>query len=343
MKYNLKDTEVIVTNFKKRLSGVSTTIIQLVPKQKEQKIKINILGFKLPGQLPFISAFALKDLWKKPAKRSFYILHTRRHIEMIFGIILRDFFKAKIKLIFTAAAQRKQKKFTYSLMSKMDQLIAVNPKISPYLKTPHKIIPHGIDTEKFKPGVSSFTFNHNYVIGCLGRIRFTKGTHIFIEAMINLLPEFKDWIAIFAGRITPENKLYANNLFAKIRKANLQKRILFLGEVDNSDIYKSLNLYVSPSLNEGFGLTPLEAMSSGIPAIAGDTGIYSEAINKYCGKIVKPLTNINLINTIKPFFENPQQLVKMGEYARQNIINNYSLEKEAFALNQLYENLFNKL
>lgn len=341
MKRNLNDTEIIATNFKKRLSGVSTTITQLLPAQIAQNVKIKLLGFGLPNKLPYISCIALKDLWKKPINRPFYILHTRRHIEMIFGVILRDLLKANIKLVFTAAAQRQQKKISYYLMRKMDRLISVNPKISTFLKIPHKVIMHGIDTEKFKPGLSNLNIESEHIIGCLGRIRFNKGTHLFIEAMIELLPQFKDWKAIFGGLITPKNKLYAHKIFDKIKKANLEHRILYIGEVDSSAIYKKLDLYVSPSLNEGFGLTPLEAMSSEVPVITGNTGIYSQVINENFGKIVEPLTIQNLTEAIKPYFENPNKLKIMGRNARKHIVENYSLKNEALALKELYEDLFN--
>lgn len=351
MKYNLDDTEIIATNFKKRLSGVTSSVIQLLPAMRKHNIKVSALGFGLPMYLPFISFFALKNLWTAPKNRDFYILHARRHSEMIFGIILRNIFKAKLKLVFTAAAQRKQKPFTYFLMSKMDRLIAANHKISKFLKSPNIVIMHGIDAERFKPGKSSLNIANSddskYIIGCCGRIRFSKGTDIFIDSVIELLPEFKDWIAVFAGRITPKNRLYADKIFTKIKQANLQHRILYLGELSNdagdNDInflYKKLSLYVAPSRNEGFGLTPLEAMASGIPCIATDTGSYAEIITPNCGRIVKDISAKNLSLAMKYFFQHPEKLKNMGIEARKHIIANYTLNHEVIQLQKLYEDLF---
>lgn len=349
MNYNLNDTEIIATNFKRRLSGVSSSIIQLTPKLQQLGVKIKVLGFGLPKHLPFVSFLALFSLWKAPKGRPFYILHVRRHTEMIFGIILRDILRAKIKIIFTAAAQRKQQKFSYYLMSKMDRLIAANQQISAYLKSPNVVIMHGIDTERFKPGPSplKISFATKYIIGCCGRIRFSKGTDIFIDSMIELLPRFKDWIAVFSGRITPENRSYATKIFNKINKNGLGDRILYLGEFSNhggdNDInflYKKLNLYVTPSRNEGFGLTALEAMSSAVPCIAGQTGSYAEVIGETYGKIVKDFNAKNLAIAIEPFFQNPKSLPSMGQLARQHIIDNYSLKHEATKLLEVYEDLF---
>ena len=326
MKYNLDDTEIIAPNFKKRLSGVTSSIIQLLPQMRKHNIKVSALGFGLPMYLPFISFFALKNLWTPPKNRDFYIFHARRHTEMIFGIILRDILKARLKLVFTAAAQRRQKRFTYYLMSKMDRLIAANDKISRFLKSPNISIMHGIDTERFKPGRSTLTIPNS---------------------MIELLPQFKDWIAVFSGRITPENKLYADKIFTKIKQANLQHRILYLGELSNQGIdndinflYKKLDLYIAPPRNEGFGLTPLEAMSSGVPCITSDTGSYAEIITSNCGRIVKNINAKNLSIEIKYFFQHPEKLKQMGIEARKHIMSNYSLSKEIAQLQKLYEELF---
>ena len=349
MKYNLDDTEIIAPNFKKRLSGVTSSIIQLLPQMRKHNIKVSALGFGLPMYLPFISFFALKNLWTPPKNRDFYIFHARRHTEMIFGIILRDILKARLKLVFTAAAQRRQKRFTYYLMSKMDRLIAANDKISRFLKSPNISIMHGIDTERFKPGRSTLTIPNStkYIIGCCGRVRFSKGTDIFVDSMIELLPQFKYWIAVFSGRITPENKLYADKIFTKIKQANLQHRILYLGELSNQGIdndinflYKKLDLYIAPPRNEGFGLTPLEAMSSGVPCITSDTGSYAEIITSNCGRIVKNINAKNLSIEIKYFFQHPEKLKQMGIEARKHIMSNYSLSKEIAQLQKLYEELF---
>ena len=82
--------------------------------------------------------------------------------------------------------------------------------------------------------------------------------------MIALLPEFPDWTAIVTGRVTAENRDFANDLERRVHEAGLSERIRFLGEVpDIRPWYRRLSLYVAPSRNEGFGLTPLEAMASG--------------------------------------------------------------------------------
>ena len=66
-------------------------------------------------------------------------------------------------------------------------------------------------------------------MGCFGRIRHQKGTDLFVDAMIALLPQFPDWTAVITGRVTPEHRGFADELKKKVDAAGLSDRIVFLG------------------------------------------------------------------------------------------------------------------
>ncbi len=66
-----------------------------------------------------------------------------------------------------------------------------------------------------------------------------------------------------------------------IRDAGLDSQVVLTGRVSDDDldaIYRSARLFVHPSLEEGFGLPPLEAMARGIPTIATDGGSLGEVL-----------------------------------------------------------------
>ena len=142
---------------------------------------------------------------------------------------------------------------------------------------------HGVDLEKFHPAqVAEDAFSASGLpgrraIGCFGRIRHQKGTDLFVDAMIALLPDFPDWTAMVTGRVTAEHQPFAGDLQRRVAAAGLADRIVFLGEVPDIKLwYRRVSLYVAPSRNEGFGLTPLEAMASGSPVVASDAGAYAD-------------------------------------------------------------------
>jgi len=345
----LSAVEIIAPNFKKRLSGVTSTIIQLIPQQQAAGVRIAGLSPKggLPAAIPAIRFRDLAGLWRAPAGRRFRIWHARRNVEMLAGIFMRDVLRMKLRLIFTSAAQRQHRPFTKWLIRRMDRVIATCARSAAYLQVPNQVIRHGVDIAAFHPpreAADEFAaagLPGKYAIGCFGRVRYSKGTDVFVAAMIKLLPHYPDWTAIIAGRTTPEHKAFADELKQQIRAAGLEKRILFLGEVPSvKQWYRRLTLYVAPSRNEGFGLTPLEAFASQTAVVASDAGAYPELIADGTGESVPAGDAAALSAAIEPYLADPQKTQAAGKQALAYVRQNFPLAKEAAAINAVYEELF---
>ena len=347
MRVPLEDTEIIAPNFKKRLSGVTSTIVQLIPLQRKKGLRISTLGPGLPDTLPSIGFGSLFGLWKKPENRPFRIWHARRNVEMIAGIFMRDILRMKLRLIFTSAAQRHHKPFTKWLIRHMDKVIATSARSGAFLEVPYQVIMHGIDLERFTPPAvaddtyAATKFPGKFAIGCFGRVRHQKGTDLFVDAMISLLPNYPDWTAIITGRTTAEHQEFEQKLRQKIEKAGLKDRILILGEVDDIRVwYRRITLYVAPSRNEGFGLTPLEAMASKTAVVASDAGAYRELVSEGTGTVVPADDGAQLTAAIEPYLADPAMTMAAGEKALQYVRANFPLDKEASAIGEVYQALF---
>ena len=65
-----------------------------------------------------------------------------------------------------------------------------------------------------------------YAVGCFGRVRHQKGTDLFVDAMIALLPQFPDWTAVITGRVTAGTQAFADELEDSIDAAGLSDRIV---------------------------------------------------------------------------------------------------------------------
>ena len=200
---------------------------------------------------------------------------------MLAGIVLRDVLRMPLKLVFTSAAQRHHTGWTRFLIGRMDRVIATSTRSAAYLKVPARVVMHGIDLDRFRPdgpmpaGEPAASLAGRKIVGCSGRIRHQKGTDVFVEAMIALLPRHPDWTAVITGRTTAEHADFARMLRDKVAEAGLADRILLAGEVDDiAAWFRRFDLYVAPPRNEGFGLTPLEAMASGTPVVASDAGAF---------------------------------------------------------------------
>ncbi|ANK86618.1 lipopolysaccharide core biosynthesis mannosyltransferase LpcC [Rhizobium sp. N1314] len=343
----MRDVEIIAPNFKRRLSGVTSTIVQLIPCQIRLGMRIATLGPGLPEGLAKLRWSQLPGLWRRPARRRHRVWHARRNNEMAVGILLRHLLRMPLKLIFTSAAQRRHTAYTKWLIRRMDAVIATSDRSGSFLEVPHTVIQHGVDLSLFHPpetaddGIAATGLPGRYLVGCFGRVRHQKGTDLFVQAMIELLPQHPEWTAVVSGRVTAEHVGFGEKLKADVAAAGLADRILFLGEVPDIKVwYRRLMLYVAPSRNEGFGLTPLEAMASRTAVVASDAGAYAELIvNGETGAVVPAGDGEALTRAIAPYIADPALAIAHGENALRHVRANFALEKEANAIGAVYDRL----
>jgi mannosyltransferase len=344
---DMDQVEVIAPNLKRRLSGVTSTIIQLVPLQA-RTLGIATLGPGLPDHLPRMRWWQVFALMKLPASGRKRIWHARRNTEMVAGLILKTILRAPLKLVFTSAAQRDHRPFTKWLIRQMDAVIATSARSGGFLEVPHTVIMHGVDLEEFHPAredadmFAASGLPGKYAVGCFGRVRHQKGTDLFVDAMIGLLPLHPDWTAVVAGRVTAEQKAFGDELESRVAEAGLSGRILFLGEVpDIKPWYRRVSLYVAPSRNEGFGLTPLEAMASRTAVVASDAGAYAEMIVPgVTGAVMAAGDGNALTEAIRPYLADPALAEAHGANALAHVAERFPLQREAESIGRVYDQVW---
>jgi mannosyltransferase len=344
---DIADIEVVATNFNWRQSGGTTVVVQLVPEQA-RTLKIAALGFDLPPSVPRIRWRSVFGLLGRPRGRAVRIWHCRRNNEMIVGLFLRDVLRAPLRVIFNSAGQRRHKPFTRWMLRRVDAVIATSERSGSYLEVPHTIVPHGTDMSAFRPprnAEDSFAASGlpgRYAIGCSGRIRHQKGTDLFVEAMIRLLPKYPDWTAIITGRTTADNQAFERGLKQKVREAGLAERVVFLGDVDDIALwYRRMTLFVAPSRNEGFGLTPLEAMASRTAVVTSDAGSYPSMVRAGVNGAMVPAGDLDaLTRAVEPYLKDPAMVEAHGRNALEFVSRNFSLAAEAGAIRKVYERIW---
>ncbi len=342
---DLRDVRVLAPNFKRRLSGVTSTIIQLVPIQNRLGQKVAVIGPGLPSSLPYIRFRDLWRLWQNGPEGKPRVWHARRNIEMLPAIILRDILRMKLKIVFTSASQRKHSGWTKFLITKMDAVIATSNKTASYLDCPSTVVMHGIDTDRFSPSADKsaaktalgLNSEQNF-IGCFGRVRHQKGTDLFVDTMIAVLPSRPQWSAIVAGRATGPHVEFENGLKEKVRAADLSERILFVGEHTNiNEWHRALDLFIAPQRWEGFGLTPLEAMATGVPVIATDVGAFPElVVADQTGEVIPRDDLTAMTSAAARWMDNLNKLAQAAPRAQAHAAQHFTIEGEAEALERVY-------
>ncbi|WP_299962801.1 glycosyltransferase family 4 protein [uncultured Roseobacter sp.] len=344
----LREIEVIAPNFKRRHSGVTSTVIRLVPLQARD-IAITACAPDLPPEVPNVPPSRLLRMSRNGPKGP-RVWHARRNVEMIAGLALRALAGKRLRLLFTSAAQRRHSGLTRWLIRQMDAVIATSSKSASYLERGATVIRHGIDCGLFAPVPDRASLRAELelprdgpLIGCFGRIRPQKGNDLFVEAMIAVMADHPTAKALMMGRATGEHAAFLQGLKDRVEAAGLSDRILFRDEVPIADVprhFQALDLYVAPQRWEGFGLTPLEAMACGAPVVATKVGAFEELIVAGdTGHLVEIEDTATITARVSDLLADPARLNEMALLSRQNVLDNFRIEQEAAAIIAIYRQL----
>ena len=340
--------DVIAPNLKRRYSGVSSTVFRLVPVQAK-KIAIATTGPVLPDDAPQFPLSKLLSL-SRSGPSGYRVWHSRRNIEMLAGLVLKYVLRKRFKLVFTSAAQRRRGEYSRWLIRQMDAVVAASGKAKSYLGVPSTVVLHGIDIKDFAPPADRRALRAELgldqdalIVGCFGRIRSQKGTDLFVDAMIELLPRHPEAQGIIMGGVTREQQAFVDDLKARIDAAGLADRLRILPEDKGFTIapwFQASDNYVAPQRWEGFGLTPLEAMSCGVPVVATRVGAFEDlVVPDETGFLVPPEDIAQLVEATDKIMSDAALRQSMADASRRKVVDQHQIEHEADALIAIYQRL----
>ena len=179
--------------------------------------------------------------------------------------------------------------------------------------------------------------------GFVGRLVPYKGADILIEAASIFLTENQLRLEIVGDG--PQRKL----LEKLVDRLGVQAFVKFHGWLPHSETQKilgSCDVMLFPSIREFGGGVVVEAMSQGVPPIVADYGGPSELVDGLTGIKVPFGDRESLIqgfkNAIKMIVERPDNLVTLGDAARQKVISNLTWEAKAQQIGQVYAAVLRK-
>lgn len=173
-------------------------------------------------------------------------------------------------------------------MMAADKVIAVsdltrNIVINKYGIDPEKVVTvhnavdfSGRENVKVERGV------RDKVVTFLGRITFQKGPEYFIEAAAKVLKRTDGVRFVMAGSGDMMNRCIRH-----VAKLGISDRFHFTGFLRGAEVQKMFamsDVYIMPSVSEPFGISPLEAMRSGVPAVISNQSGAAEVL-KYAFKV----------------------------------------------------------
>ncbi len=235
------------------------------------------------------------------------ILFPKFHIKkstIVHQILLKKVLK-QADLILTASERTKKDILKYS---------KTNSKIT--------IIPLGISHPNKKEKPTPVKQNPYFLY--LGTIEPRKNISLLIDAFLELKKEHKiTHKLILTGKIGWKSKKI-------IKKAKISPEIIltnYINEKEKHNLYKNADIFIYPSIYEGFGLPPLEAMSYKIPVITSTGGSLKEIYGNYALQF-DPQDKTKLKNHIISILNNPKKQNKLTQKAK-TFSQNFSWEKTA--------------
>ncbi|HOV21519.1 MAG TPA: glycosyltransferase family 4 protein [bacterium] len=206
-----------------------------------------------------------------------------------------------------------------------------------------EIIPNGVDIKKFRPPDNKEILKEKIgikkkkILVFIGRLSEEKGLKILLKAIKNDI--FKNTLLYIVGKGYLETEL---NEFVKTNC--ITDRVVFTGfKQDVVPFLQVADVFVLPSISEGFSNALLESMATGLPVVAtkvsGNIDIIENGIN---GFLVEPENSEELAKALEKILKDENLARKMGEENRRKIVENYSIDKIVEKYIALYNNLISK-
>jgi len=176
------------------------------------------------------------------------------------------------------------------------------------------------------------------VLGIVGRLAEQKGHAVLLQAMPEVLKTFPEAVLLIIGD-GPER----DSLEEKSRNLGLADRVLWLGSKTQEEVfqlYGIMDIFVMPSLYEGFGLTAAEAMAAGLPVVASDVeGLREVVEDEKTGYLCRPGDSLELAGRLKELLADADHARAMGGRGRERAKALFSLERFSESMLLAYEAL----
>jgi glycosyltransferase involved in cell wall biosynthesis len=211
------------------------------------------------------------------------------------------------------------------------------------LTSPSFILPHGLSIPPIIPNAYQRLRQHfnlpadEPIILFLSRLHPKKGLDYLIPAL-GKLSHYR-FTFILAGSGDPD---YENEIKSLLVSEGIQNRTHLTGFIKGEIkdlLMQGADLFALTSYSENFGISVLESLAAGTPVIITPGVALSDIVDQQQIGSVAELDVNEISAAIQHFLDNPQEAKKMGDCARQFILDNYTWDRIALKMISVYQNL----
>lgn len=209
--------------------------------------------------------------------------------------------------------------------------LGVNPRLLNFL-------PNGIRINNVKPKKSISTIRK---LVYLGRLTPQKAIPYLLDA-VNLLTSRGEKLELYIIGDGPDRE----KLEEYTQLSHLSEYVYFCDHIDNKLIVEHLSSYdifVLPSLYEGFATATIEAMLAGLPAVVTISGGPNYFVDDSVGRLCQPGDAKSLATALSELIRmNDTELLEMGARGQQRVIDKFNIKTIAKDYIKLFNQLVNK-
>ncbi|MBI2476417.1 MAG: glycosyltransferase [Candidatus Taylorbacteria bacterium] len=264
---------------------------------RSQKSKVN--GWVVSAQDPFETGLVVYRL----ARRFRLPLHIQIHTDFLSPYFAPLSMLNRLRVFIASRVLPRANAIRVVSERIKNSLSKVNGQMSNV-----SVLPIWSDLTKFQETPPSFDLKQKYpqwsfIILAAARLSPEKNVGFALRILSELLKKYPK-----VGLVIVGDGPLGESLKFKVKSLKLEEHIAFEGWQDNlASYYKTANLFLQTSLYEGYGLSLLEALASGCPAVSSDVGIAPELLIHKGHSFVCPVNNLQcFVSTISRLIEDNQ-------------------------------------
>ena len=242
-------------------------------------------------------------------------------------------------------------------LARATKLIAVSSAVARQLKTQRlvpdekiAVVPNGIRVERYVDACrrldrSEFLKSKNLpadclLVGSIAELRKLKRHDDLIRAASLIVRDIENVHFVIAGVDTSPKREIQTELIELAIKLKIQDRVHFLGWLDDAEcLLCAMDVFVSASETESFGLSIVEAMAAGTAVVATRTEGAQEVVEDQETGMLVPIGDFEtMAKTITGLLRDEDRRSEIGKRSSRAVKQRYSLQRMVDDIEQIYLN-----